>query len=174
MEHAQKVEAVKVLHQMFQDNELVVVTQYSSQANGGLTMKELDVLRSDMRPEGATFKIIKNRLAKRALQGTRYEALADMLKGPVAVAVSKDPVAAAKVTYNFAKTNSKIEIIGGALGDTLLDAKGVEALAKLPSLDEVRGKLVALIQTPATRIATIAQAPASQLARVTKAYAEKE
>lgn len=168
MNRAQKAEAVEALHQTFQDNEIVVITHYS-----GLTVAEITDLRQKMRAEGASFKVTKNRLAQRAIEGTRFEQLKDNFTGPTAVATSSDPVAAAKVAYNFAKDNEKLVILCGALGETLLDKAGVEALAKLPSLDEVRAKLVALISTPATRIATVSQAPASQLARVIRAYADK-
>lgn len=126
-----------------------------------------------MRKEGVTFKVSKNRLVLRALKGTRFESIGPLLKGPVGIATSKDPVAAAKVAANFAKANEKFVILGGALGDKFLDKAAVEALSKLPSLDEQRGMLVGLLQTPAQRIATLAQAPAGQLARVVKAYADK-
>ena len=168
MNRAQKEEAVQALHQTFQDNEMIVVTHYS-----GLSMAEITDLRHKMREAGASFKVTKNRLAQRALKGTRYEQLSEMFAGPTAIATSTDPVAPAKVAYNFAKENEKLVLIGGALGDTLLDVKDVEKLAKLPSLDEVRAQLVALISTPATRMATLSQAPASQLARVIQAYADK-
>lgn len=168
MNRAQKAEEVAALQQEFQETESVIVTRYS-----GLTVAQMTELRGKMRANGASLKVSKNRLAKRALQGTRYEALADLLKQPVAIATSKDPVAAAKTACEFAATNEKLIIVGGALGEKLLDASAVIALSKLPSLDQIRATLLALFQTPATRIATVAQAPAAQLARVTNAYAEK-
>jgi large subunit ribosomal protein L10 len=126
-----------------------------------------------MRKEGVNFKVSKNRLVLRALKGTRFEGIGPMLKGPVGLATSKDPVAAAKVAANFAKDNEKFVILGGAMGDKVLDKGGIEALSKLPSLDEMRASLLRLFQTPATRLATLSQAPAAQLARVLKAKADK-
>jgi large subunit ribosomal protein L10 len=127
-----------------------------------------------MRDAGASYKVAKNRLAKIALDGTDYSVLSDLLTGPTALATSIDPVAAAKVAIEFAKTNDKLEIVGGAMGAQLLNAEGVKALASLPSLDELRGKLVGLLQAPASKLAAITAAPAGQLARVFNAYAEKE
>ncbi len=168
MDRAQKAEAVAELQKTLGETESIVVTQ-----NMGLTAGQSSALRVKMRNEGVSYKVSKNRLVLRALQGTRFEGIGHMLKGPVGLATSKDPVAAAKVAALFAKDNDKLAIIGGALGDKVLDKSGVEALSKLPSLDEMRATLLALFMTPATRIATIAQAPASQLARVLKAYADK-
>jgi len=165
---AEKVEAIDELTKTFGETEAVVVAQYS-----GLTVGQMTELREKMREQGVSFKVSKNRLALRALKGTRFEAIGEMLKGPVGLATSKDPVAPAKVAFNFSKDNKSLVILGGALGDKILDFTGVEELSKLPSLDEIRGKLVGLLQTPAQRIATLCQAPASQLARVTKAYADK-
>ncbi len=127
-----------------------------------------------MRDAGASYKVSKNKLAKIALEGTDYAGLSDLLTGPVALATSVDPVAAAKAAIDFAKTNDKFEIVGGAMGSQMLDAEGVKSLASLPSLDELRSKLVGLLVAPATKIATITQAPAAQIARVLSAYAEKE
>jgi large subunit ribosomal protein L10 len=168
VDRAQKAENVKDLNKTFSETESVVVTQ-----NLGLSAGQIGELRVNMRQAGVNFKVSKNRLVLRALQGTRYEGIGPLLKGPVGLATSKDPVAAAKVAAEFAKGNDKFVILGGALGDKLLDLKGVEALSKLPSLDEIRATLVAMLQTPATRLATLSQAPASQLARVLNAYAEK-
>lgn len=168
MDRAQKAEAVEQLHKTFQETESVVVTQYT-----GMTVGQVTALRVKMRAEGVSYKVSKNRLVIRALKGTRFESIGPMLKGPVGLATSKDPVAAAKIAYNFSKDNEKLVIIGGALGEKLLDKSGIEALSKLPSLDELRAKLVGMLQTPATRLATLAQAPASQLARVIQAYANK-
>lgn len=168
MKRAQKEESVAELQKTFSETEAIVVTQ-----NTGLTAAQATELRVMMRNEGVRFRVSKNRLVLRALEGTRFEGIGHMLKGPIALATSNDPVAAAKVAANFAKTTDKLVIIGGALGDKVLDFAGVEALSKLPSLDEMRASLLAMIQTPATRLAVLAQAPASQLARVTKAYADK-
>jgi len=168
VDRATKAVAVDTLHKTFTETESVVVTQYP-----GLTVAQMTDLRVKMRAEGVDYKVSKNRLVIRALKGTRFEGIGPMLKGPVGIATSKDAVAAAKVAWKFAKDNDKLIIIGGALGEKLLDKSGVEALSKLPSLDEMRAKLLALFQTPATRLATLAQAPALQLARVIQAYADK-
>jgi large subunit ribosomal protein L10 len=165
---AQKAELVAELNKVFQDAESVVVTHYS-----GLSVAEVTDLRRKMSEAGASFKVAKNRLARLALEGTEYGSLSDMLTGPTAIAYSSDPVAAAKVAVDFAKGNEKLVIVGGAMGATALDADGVKALASMPSLDELRGKLVGLIQAPATKVAGVVQAPAGQLARVLGAYAQQ-
>src|SRR5690606_12362771 len=131
-------------------------------------------LRSKMRAAGGTVKVAKNRLAVIALQGTDSEGMKDLFKGQTLIAYAEDPVAAPKVASDFAKTNDKLVILGGAMGATTLDADGVKALATMPSLDELRGKIVGMIQTPATRIAAVVQAPAGNLARVFAAYARKD
>jgi large subunit ribosomal protein L10 len=169
MDRAQKAAAVAELKQTFSEVGVVVVTR-----NHGMTVAQSTQLRNKMREAGATYKVSKNKLARIALDGTDYLSLGDLLTGPVGLATSTDPVAAAKVAVDFAKTTDKFEIVGGAMGATALDAAGVQALATMPSLDELRAKIVGLIVAPATKIATIAQAPAAQLARVLKAYAEKE
>ena len=169
MDRAQKKEAVAELKQTFNETSVVVVTR-----NLGLTVAQSTVLRNRMRDAGARYKVAKNKLALIALEGTTYAPISDMLNGPVALATSPDPVAAAKAAVDFAKTNDRLEIVGGAMGDTILDVNGVKALAELPSLDELRAKIVGLIVAPATKLATITQAPAAQLARVLSAYAEKE
>ena len=169
MDRAQKTEAVAELNRTFNEVGVVVITR-----NLGMTVKQSTDLRNKAREAGASYKVAKNRLAKIALDGTDYSVLADLLVGPTALATSSDPVAAAKVVVDFAKTNDRIEIVGGAMGSQLLDAEGIKALASLPSLDELRAKIVGLIVAPATKIATITQAPAAQLARVLSAYAEKE
>ena len=169
MDRAQKAAAVAELKQTFSEVGVVVVTR-----NLGLTVAQSTDLRNRMRAAGATYKVSKNKLAKIALDGTDYLSLGDMLTGPVGLASSSDPVAAAKVVVDFAKTNDKLEIVGGAMGATALDVNGVKSLATLPSLDELRAKLVGLLVAPATKLATITQAPAAQLARVFSAYAEKE
>ena len=169
MDRDQKTAAVAELNRTFSEVGFVVVTR-----NLGLTVAQSTVLRNKMRDAGATYKVSKNKLAKIAMDGTDYSSLGDMLTGPVGLASSIDPVAAAKVVVEFAKTNDKFEIVGGAMGATTLDVDGVKALATLPSLDELRAKIVGLIVAPATKLATITQAPAAQLARVLSAYAEKE
>jgi large subunit ribosomal protein L10 len=153
---------------MFANSGVVVVTHYS-----GLTVAEMTDLRGRMREVGASFKVTKNRLAKRALTDTDKAPLTDFFTGPTAIAYSEDPVAAPKVAAKFAKENEKLVILGGMMGETLLDVNGVKALAELPSLDELRAKLVGMISTPATRIAMVTSAPAGQLARVLNAYAQK-
>jgi large subunit ribosomal protein L10 len=168
VDRAQKAETVAQLQESLTEVESIVITQ-----NAGLTAAQATELRVQMRNAGVSFKVSKNRLVLRALQGTRFEGIGPMLKGPIGIATSKDPVAAAKIAATFAKTNDKLIIIGGALGDKVLDFAGVDALSKLPSLDEMRAMLLALFQTPATRLAALSQAPASQLARVLKAYADK-
>jgi len=169
MDRAQKAAAVADLNRTFSEVGVVVVTR-----NLGLTVAQSTQLRNRMREVGATYKVSKNKLAKIALGGTDYLSLGDMLTGPVGLATSVDPVAAAKVVVDFARTNDKLEIVGGAMGATSLDVEGVKALATLPSLDELRAKLVGLIQAPAQKLASVTQAPAAQLARVFGAYAAKE
>lgn len=169
MDRSQKSEAVAELKNTFSQVGVVVVTR-----NLGLTVAQSTVLRGKMRDAGASYKVSKNKLAKIALQDTDYAGLSDLLTGPVGLATSADPVAAAKAAIDFAKTNEKFEIVGGAMGSQILDAEGVKALASLPSLDELRAKLVGLIVAPATKIATITQVPAAQIARVLAAYAEKD
>ena len=169
MDRAQKAAAVAELNRTFNEVGVVVVTR-----NLGMTVAQSTVLRNRMRDAGATYKVSKNKLARIALDGTDYGSISDMLTGPVALASSTDPVAAAKIAVEFAKTNDKFEIVGGAMGSTPLDVAGVQALATLPSLDELRAKIVGLIVAPATKIATITQAPAAQIGRVLSAYAEKE
>ena len=168
MDRSQKEELVASLHQTFAETNLVIVTQQS-----GMTVAEVSDLRRKMRDAGASYKVTKNRLTRLALEGTRYEALKELFTGPTAIAVSADPVAAAKVCVSFAKANEKLIIVGGAMGETRLDAQAIQALATLPSLDELRGKLIGLLQAPATKVAGVVQAPAAQLARVLNAYASK-
>ena len=169
MNRSEKAEAVAQLNAAISEAASVVVVR-----NLGLTVAQSTVLRQQMRDAGASYKVAKNRLAKIALDGTQYTGLADLLTGPTAVASSADPVTAAKIAVEFAKTNPKLEIVGGGMGDTVLDVEGVKALAALPSLDELRGTLIGLLQAPATKVAQIAAAPAGQLARVFGAYATKE
>lgn len=168
MDRAQKAGMVDTLSGMFAGSGVVVVTHYS-----GLTVAEMTNLRTQMREVGANFKVTKNRLAKRALTDTEMAPMSDLFTGPTAIAFSEDPVAAPKVAVKFAKANEKLVILGGMMGTTLLDENGVKALAELPSLDELRAKLVGMISTPATRMAMVTAAPAGQLARVLNAYAQK-
>lgn len=165
MDRQQKKESVEQYNSTFTDSQSVIVTHYK-----GLTVAQMSDLRVKLLEAGAGFKVAKNRLAKIALKGTSYENLDDLFSGPTGIAYSSDSVSAAKVVYEFAKDNDKLVIVGGGLGENRLDVAGVEALAKLPSLDELRGKLVGMIQTPASRMASITQAPAGQLARVFGAY----
>jgi large subunit ribosomal protein L10 len=169
VERAEKRELVSTMNEVFQETNVVVVAHYA-----GLTVAELTALRGKARVAGVSVKVAKNRLVKLALQGTESAHIADLFTGPTLVAYSSDPVAAPKVVADFAKTNDKLVILGGAMGKTNLDPNGVKALATLPSLDELRGKLVGLLQAPATRIATVVSAPAAQLARVFGAYAKKD
>lgn len=169
MDRTQKEQTIAALHQQLQETGLVVVTHQN-----GLTVKEVTDLRGKMRAGDARFKVTKNRLARIALKGTQFENLEGLFKGPTAIAYSRDPVAAARVVVEYAKGNEKLTIIGGSLGSRQLDVDGVKALAALPSLDELRARLVGMISTPATRIAVVLQAPGSQLARVLAAYATKD
>ena len=169
MDRAQKSAAVAELNSTFSEVGVVVVTR-----NLGMTVAQSTDLRNRMRDAGAVYKVSKNKLARIALDGTDYGSIGDMLTGPVGLATSTDPVAAAKVAVDFAKTTDKFEIVGGAMGATALDLAGVQALATLPSLDELRAKIIGLVVAPATKLATITQAPAAQIARVLSASAEKE
>lgn len=168
MNRDQKKELVSALNQTFGDASLVVVVHYT-----GMTVKEMSDLRAQMREADASFKVTKNRLTRLALAGTKYESLADLFTGPTAIAFSHDPVAAARVAVKYAKGNDKLTILGGALGGTTFDVTGIKALAELPSLDQLRGGIIGMIKTPATRIAGVLQAPAGQLARVISAHADK-
>ena len=168
MERAEKTVAVAALNQVFKGAGTVVVAQYT-----GMTVADMTSLRGKMRAAGGGVKVAKNRLVKLALQGTDVAHISDLFKGPTVIAYSSDPVAAAKVSVDFAKSNEKLVILGGAFGQTNLNPDGVKALASMPSLDELRAKLVGMIVTPATRIAQIVAAPAAQVARVVGAYARK-
>jgi large subunit ribosomal protein L10 len=169
VDKAEKAEVVEELKGVFSDAGSLVVAHYT-----GMTVAQMSDLRARMRAAGASFKVAKNRLAVRALQGTPVEAISHLFKGPTGIAYSNDPVAASKVAVAYAKDNDKLVILGGSVGTTALDAEGVKALATLPSLDELRGKLVGLILAPATKIAGVVQAPAGQLARVIAAYSNKD
>jgi large subunit ribosomal protein L10 len=164
----EKAELIETLQSTLSEAAAVVVTHQT-----GLTVAESSDLRGRMREAGAGFKVTKNRLTKIALQGTKYEDISDLFTGPTAMGTSADPVAAAKVLVNFAKENDKLTVIGGSLDGKVLDKAGVEALAKLPSLDELRAKLVGLLNAPATQIARVTQAPAAKLARVIQARADQ-
>jgi large subunit ribosomal protein L10 len=167
VDRAQKQQLVETLQQDLGDTVCMVVTHQT-----GLNVAEVTQLRRRVRSAGARFRVTKNRLARRALAGTPFETLAPLFTGPTAIAFSRDPIAAAKVVVEFANRNNKLTIIGGGLAGRPLDAAGVKELASLPSLDELRGRLIGLLQAPAARLATVLQAPAAQLARVLAAYAE--
>ena len=168
MERAAKKGEVEALNQVFKTTSVAIVAHYS-----GLTVAQMQTLRKQMKQAGAAVKVSKNRLAKIALEGTDVASIGTLLKGPTVIATSKDPVAAPKVAVDFAKTNEKFIILGGAMGATVLNPDGVKALASLPSLDELRGKIVGLIVAPATKLAQLANAPAAKLARVIQAHASK-
>jgi len=168
VERAAKQEHVAALKGVFATANTVVVAHYA-----GLTVAEMQTLRRQARQTGTTVKVAKNRLAKIALEGTDVASIGPLLKGPTLIAYSADPVGASKVAVDFAKGHGKFVILGGAMGKTALDPNGVKALAALPSLDELRAKIVGLIQAPATKIAQVINAPAAKLARVVQAYADK-
>ena len=169
MDRAAKSGLVTTLNGVFTDTSVVIVAHYK-----GLTVADMQKLRSQMKQAGATVKVAKNSLAKIALEGTDVASIAPLMKGPTLIAFSRDPVAAPKVAVDFAKTNDKLVILGGAMGTTALNLDGVRSLATLPSLDELRGKIVGLIQAPATKIAQVVNAPAAKLARVFGAYAKRD
>ena len=169
MDRAQKQEQVSALKQTFSETAVVVVTR-----NLGLTVAQSTALRNRMRDAGASFKVTKNTLTLIALEDTQYAPIGEMLTGPTALATSSDPVSAAKVAVDFAKTTDKFEIVGGAMGDTVLDANGIKALAELPSLDQLRATIIGLVNAPATKIARVVSEPGAMLARVFGAYAAKE
>mgnify|MGYP001765556961 FL=1 len=169
MDRAGKKELVSTLNTAFKDTGSIVVAHYS-----GLTVAQMQKLRREMKKQGATVKVAKNRLVKIALEGTDVASIGSLMKGPTILAYAKDPVAAPKVAVDFAKAHDKLVILGGAMGTTALKADGVKALATMPSLDELRAKLVGLIQAPATKIAQLQTAPAAKLARVFGAYAKRD
>jgi large subunit ribosomal protein L10 len=169
MDRSDKADLVEDLKRVFAETSVVVVTR-----NLGLTVAQSTDLRLRMRDAGAQFKVTKNRLALIALEESRYKPIGDLLTGPTALATSSDPVAAAKVAVDFAKTTDRFEIVGGAMGDTVLDLNGIKALAALPSLDQLRATIVGLIQAPASKIARTVNEPGAQLARIFSAYAAKE
>jgi large subunit ribosomal protein L10 len=169
VDRTEKREFVTGLNQALAATSMIVVTR-----NAGLTVAEVTDLRRKMGAAGAIYKVAKNRLTNLALDGTQFDGIKPMLKGPIALAWATDPVAVAKTAVEFAKTNEKFVLVGGSLGTQTLNADGVKALAELPSLDVLRAQLVGMIATPATRIAGILQAPAGQLARVFGAYAKRD
>jgi large subunit ribosomal protein L10 len=164
----EKAELIETLQSTLNASTTIVVTHQV-----GMTVAESSDLRGKMRAAGAGFKVTKNRIAKLALKGTRYEELEGLFTGPTAIGMSEDPVAAAKALVDYAKGNDKLTIIGGSMDGKILDKAGVEALAKMPSLDELRGKLVGLLQAPAAKIARVTQAPAGKVARVIKARSDQ-
>jgi len=168
LDRAAKTELVSSLGNVFKSTKVVVVAHYS-----GLTVAQMQTLRRQMKQAGASVKVAKNRLAKIALEGSEVASIAPLLKGPALIAFSGDPVSAPKVAVDFAKTNERFVILGGAMGTTALDPNGVKALAALPSLDELRAKIIGLIQAPATKIAQLVTAPGAKVARVVQAYASK-
>jgi large subunit ribosomal protein L10 len=168
VDRAAKKQAVEQLNGVFKSTGVAVVAHYS-----GLTVAQMQKLRSEMKKAGATVKVSKNRLAKIALEDTSVVSIGPLLKGPTIIATSDDPVAAPKVAVDFAKANEKFVILGGAMGPTVLNVEAVKSLASLPSLDELRAKLVGLLVAPATKIAQLSTAPAAKLARVVQAYASK-
>jgi len=169
MDRAQKAESIETLKGVFEGAGAVVVTHYM-----GLTVAEMTDLRGRLRKEGATLQVVKNTLAQKALDGSVGEAGDALFTGPVAIAFAPDAVSAAKVATQYAKDNEKFTVVGGLMGQTVLDQTAVKALAALPSLDQLRGKIIGLLQAPATKVAGVLQAPAGQIARVIGAYAAKD
>lgn len=169
MDRSQKADTVAQLNAVLKEVSVVVVTR-----NLGMTVDQSTALRTKMRDAGASYKVTKNRLAKLALNDTDYTGIEDLLTGPIGLAWSVDPVAAAKAAVDFAKTNDKLEIVGGSMGATVLDEAGIKALASMPSLDELRGKIVGLVNAPATKIVRTINEPASLIARVVGAFAAKD
>jgi len=168
MDRTQKAETVQSLNGLFANAGAVVVAHYT-----GMTVAQMGELRSRLRKAGASFKVAKNRLAVRALEGTPANGISDLFKGPTGTAYSKDPIAAPKVLVAYAKENDKLKILGGVAVGSVLNPQGIKALAELPSLDQLRSKIIGLVQAPATKIAGVLQAPAGGLARVISAYANK-
>lgn len=167
MDRAKKKQLIESLHAALADTQVVVVTHQT-----GMTVEEVTDLRRQMRAVGANFRVTKNKLAQRSLDGTKFEGLKPLFKGPSAIAFSRDPVAAAKVAVAYSEKNDKLKLVAGALGERALDIAGIKALASMPSLDQLRGKIVGLLNAPATKIVGVLQAPAGQLARVVAARAK--
>ncbi len=168
MDRARKEELVASMHQTFQKASTVIVTHYS-----GLSVTEIEQIRSNARESGAQFKVTKNRLIKLALKGTKYEGISDLFQGPTAIAYSDDPVIAAKVTVNFSKENEKLIVIGGAVGDKPLNSSGIKSLAATPSLDESRGKIVGILNAPASKIVGVLNSPAREVVGVLEARTQQ-
>jgi large subunit ribosomal protein L10 len=168
VDRAQKQHLTQTLHRDLSDTVCVVITHQT-----GLSVAEVTQLRRQMRSAGASYRVTKNRLVKRAIEGTPFAALAPLFTGPTAIAFSRDPVAAAKAAVEYANRNTKLTIVGGGLSGQALDVAGVRALATLPSLDELRSRLIGLLNAPATKLAVLLQTPGSQLARVLAAHAEE-
>jgi len=166
VDRAAKAELVTTLHDVFKDTGVIVVAHYA-----GMTVAQMTDYRRRIKDAGGKVKVAKNRLAKLALKDTNAAGIADLFKGPTCIAYSKDPIAAAKVAVKYSKDNDKLVILGGAMGNTILDANGVKALAELPSLDELRAKLIGLLNAPATKIARTIKEPGAKLARVIQAKA---
>ncbi len=158
MNREEKAQLLSELNELFNNSEVVVVSHYK-----GLTVAEVSELRNNVRKAGAGFKVTKNRITRLALKGTKFEGLSDLFKGPTAIAFASDPISACKACVEFAKTNEKLLIVGGAMGTGVISIDEIKKLASIPSMDELRAKIIGLLQ-----------APAAQLARVTKAYSEKE
>jgi large subunit ribosomal protein L10 len=169
VDRAAKADLVSTLNGVFSSTSVVVVAHYA-----GLTVADMQKLRTQMKQAGATVKVAKNRLAKIALEGTEVASISGLMQGPTLIAYSSDPVAAPKAAVDFAKGNDKLVILGGAMGTTALNSDGVKALATMPSLDELRAKLIGLVQAPATKVAQLVNAPAAKLARVFGAYARRD
>jgi len=169
VDRAAKAQLVTTLNAVFNRTSVVVVAHYK-----GLTVADMQKLRAQMKQAGAAVKVAKNSLTRIALEGTDVASIQDLMKGPTLIAYSSDPVAAARVAVDFSKANEKLVILGGAMGTTALNVDGVRALATLPSLDELRAKIVGLVNAPATKLAQLANAPAAKLARVFGAYATKD
>jgi large subunit ribosomal protein L10 len=169
VERSQKKQVVSDLHQKMIESQAVVIVHYQ-----GLTVDEITKLRRKVRDQGASFLVTKNSLAKLAVAGTNFEKLVNLLNGPTAIAYSEDPVSAAKSVVQYVNGNDKLKILGGMVDNQVLDIKGVQDLATMPSLDELRAKIIGILSTPATRVATVLQAPATQLARLFSAYAKKD
>ena len=168
MDRTQKAETVESLNGLFTEAGAVIVAHYK-----GMTVAQMGDLRSRLRKAGASFRVAKNRLAQRAVVGTQANGIADLFKGPTGIAYSHDPVAAPKILVAYAKENDKLKILGGLAVGAVLNPEGVKALAELPSLDQLRAKIIGLVQAPATKVAGVLQAPAGSLARVLSAYANK-
>ena len=169
MDRAEKEKLVATMHSVFNETGVVVVAHYA-----GMTVAQMTEYRSRLKEAGGSVKVAKNRLAKLALKDTQAEGISDLFKGPTCVAYSDDPVTAAKITVNFAKDNKQLVVLGGAMGTTVMDADAVKSLAALPSLDELRGKLVGLLQAPAGKIARVLNEPGTKIARVVQAKSAQD